>query len=302
MSGLPTVSVIIPCYNAQAFVGQAIESALGQTSPPTEVIVVDDGSTDDSHLIANRFGSPVRALRQRNGGPSLARNAGIEASTGQFIAFLDADDYWMPSKLETQLPYFQDPEVGLVHSYHRWVYPNGQCQDIREHTRGDAFHALLERCTVGILTAVAPRRVFDDVGLFDPDLRGSEDWDMWLRVALKYRIEVVPQVLASYRWHTANSSHNHRRIAGELFKVLRKHKGHHGNCRACARGVARGVRNIRECYSARAIHDALAASRGGRTDVRQLVDGVLLSPRSVTRPALYSVAARMVLNAIGAKV
>ena len=298
MKDNPTVSVVIPCYNAARFIEQAVVSALEQSSRPTEIIVVDDGSTDGSAEKAQRFGLPVRVIRQTNAGPSVARNTGIKASSGELIAFLDADDYWLPHKLERQLDRFEDPGVALVHSHHRWMFSDGSTTDIRESTCGQVFHVLLERCTIAVITAVVRREVFERVGLFDPSLRGSEDWDMWLRIAASYRVDVVPEVLACYRWHDNNSSHKHRHMAKELARALRKQRRRHLRCAECGTRIEQGLRTIRKCYSARAIYAALEASRRGRPEVRQLLDGIAIDPALLTHRAIYSVAARVILNSI----
>ena len=112
----PTVSVIIPTYNRAPFVGEAIESALAQTRPPLEVVVVDDGSTDDTADRVAHYGDRVVYVRQTNAGPATARNTGIGHARGDLIALLDSDDRWLPQKLEWQVPLFDDPEVGMVHA------------------------------------------------------------------------------------------------------------------------------------------------------------------------------------------
>ncbi|HEX3110532.1 MAG TPA: glycosyltransferase family A protein, partial [Thermoanaerobaculia bacterium] len=111
---MKSVSVVIPSYNYARYLGEAIDSALGQTLPPLEVIVVDDGSTDDTPAVLAAYGDRIRVLRQKNAGVAVARNSGIAAARGECVAFLDADDVWLPRKLELQIPLFTD-SVGLVH-------------------------------------------------------------------------------------------------------------------------------------------------------------------------------------------
>jgi glycosyltransferase involved in cell wall biosynthesis len=114
MSAKPRISVVIPGYNAAAFIGQAIESALRQTYSPIEVIVVDDGSQDNTAEVASSYPRPVRVIRRSNGGPGAARNLGVSMSEGNWIALLDADDTWLPAKLQRQITYITRPEIGIM--------------------------------------------------------------------------------------------------------------------------------------------------------------------------------------------
>ena len=126
MDSKPTISVVIPCYNAAPFLRETLESVFVQTYPPLEIIVVDDGSTDESAVIAESFGSPVRVIRQENQGESVARNRGIEEAGGDWVAFLDADDLWLPNKLERQIQVLRDaPESMAIHTGCCRFFPDG---------------------------------------------------------------------------------------------------------------------------------------------------------------------------------
>jgi glycosyltransferase involved in cell wall biosynthesis len=194
-----SVSVIIPSYNYARYLGEAIDSALGQTLPPLEVIVVDDGSTDDTPDVLAKYGDRIRVLRQKNAGVAVARNSGIAAARGEYVAFLDADDVWLPRKLELQMARF-DGSIGLVHcgvefgSAIQLPRVEGDVADALLLLEPDVIHAPGS-------TVVVPKRVAEEVGGFDPSLPASEDWDFIYRVATRTRVAAVPEPLVHYRKH-----------------------------------------------------------------------------------------------------
>jgi glycosyltransferase involved in cell wall biosynthesis len=206
-----SVSVVIPNYNYARFVGQAIESALSQSVKPLEVIVVDNGSTDHSLEVLRAFGDRIRLIAQQNRGQSGARNAGIEAARGELVAFLDADDVWLPRKLERQLPLFDRAEVGLV--YGGYVLADAELKD-RETRIPKLRGRLLKQfasgpgavITGGESTAVVRKACFERIGLFDPELSISAGWDIYRRISGLYEIELVPEPLMKYRQHGSNAS------------------------------------------------------------------------------------------------
>ncbi|MCC7306770.1 MAG: glycosyltransferase family 2 protein, partial [Acidobacteria bacterium] len=179
------VSVIIPTYNYGRFLREAVDSALGQTVAPHEVIVVDDGSTDDSAQILASYGDRISHVRQQNQGVGAARNKGAEVATGEFLAFLDADDYWALTKLEKQLAKFaEDPDIGLVHCGYQNVDSYGNLLDKNLNGSGGWVAEKLLRfepsTTAPGGTTLIKREAFRDVGGYDtnPDLHPSEDWDI----------------------------------------------------------------------------------------------------------------------------
>ncbi|HEV8435798.1 MAG TPA: glycosyltransferase [Thermoanaerobaculia bacterium] len=196
---MKSVSVIIPSYNYARYLGEAIDSALGQTLPPLEVIVVDDGSTDDTPHVLATYGDRIHVLRQKNAGVAVARNSGIAAARGEYIAFLDADDVWLPRKLELQMPLFTD-SVGLVHCGLEF----GTAIQL-PRIDGDVANALLLLEPDVIhgpgSTVVVPKRVAEEAGGFDASLPASEDWDFIYRVATRHRVAHVPEPLVRYRKH-----------------------------------------------------------------------------------------------------
>ncbi|TLS53472.1 glycosyltransferase [Paenibacillus antri] len=201
----PLFSVVIPTYNRERYIARAIRSVLNQTCDDYELIVVDDGSTDRTGKIVRSFGRQVRYIRQRNRGPSEARNAGIRAAKGRFIAFLDSDDRFLPKKLEENKSFLErHPDCKFLYS---WYYDvRGGRKRLRkgkEYEDLDRFRYRLYRrdFTIRTSTAVVRRDCFDKIGLFHPKYRYSQDWDMWLRLATHYRGYCQRKPLALYRRH-----------------------------------------------------------------------------------------------------
>ena len=200
------ISAIITAYNGEAFVADAIESVLAQTRPVDELVVIDDGSTDNTAQVVERYRERgVRLVRQQNRGLSNARNRGVKETTGNLIAFLDCDDVWTPEKtaLQSQL-LAANPEAGLVTCHSWWC-------DVQSGRGGLYFqrlgrtHAVLRRKLavrnyVGNASGVMTRRrVLDEIGGFDPSQVWAEDWELWLRIAERYRIMLVDRPLMTYR-------------------------------------------------------------------------------------------------------
>jgi glycosyltransferase involved in cell wall biosynthesis len=223
----PLVSVVIPTYNYGRYLAQALDSALAQTYPHVEVIVVDDGSTDDSAAVATKYGSPVRWYRQQNQGVSAARNRGIQEAKGELVAFLDADDAWHPDKLARQVALLLKPAVGLVYTGLHYIDAAGDilATDLSGR-RGRVLreHALLRGATVlaGGSTALVRRGCFERAGLFDPDLTTSADWDMWRRIACHYEIEVVREPLVYYRQHPSAMHLNVERFEHDVLHAFER--------------------------------------------------------------------------------
>lgn len=209
------VSVVIPSYNYGRFIAEAIRSALGQTLVPSEIIVVDDGSVDDTAMVVAGFGEGVRYIRQENSGVCVARNRGVAESTGELIAFLDADDIWEPTKLEKQSAVFaRDEHIGLVHCGMR-EFENDTGETIAMHTEGlegDVADELLlwEKPAVNVSGSaiIVSRESFDAVGGFDPRQKCGEDWDLCYRIARRYRVGFVVEPLVNYRRHGAAAHMN----------------------------------------------------------------------------------------------
>jgi len=215
MTERPLVSVIVPVHDGERFLAPALRSVFEQTYRPIEVIVVDDGSTDGSAEVASSF--PVRYLHQENRGPGAARNAGIQASRGELVAFVDADDVMLPHKLETQAGFLLDhPEVDCVMARQRIVIEDGV--DPPEWVRS-------QRATgddgVQPLSAVIRRGALDQVGGFDPRLRVSEDLDLLFRLRQEgLVIETLPQIVMVRRVHGANLTYRTTDLRSALLRSV----------------------------------------------------------------------------------
>lgn len=221
------VSVVIPNYNYARFVGAAVESALSQTHREIEVIVVDNGSTDNSLEVLRKFGDRIRLVPQENRGQSGARNRGIAESKGEWIAFCDADDAWLPEKIERQLRAASRPEVGLVYTGFKLTNEMLQPQsEVRPHRRGNLLsHFADGKATVipaGESCVMIRRKCFDEVGLFDPELSISAGFDLYRRVCQRFEVEVVEDCLTLYRQHGSNTSRRLDDYARDYFHALGK--------------------------------------------------------------------------------
>jgi glycosyltransferase involved in cell wall biosynthesis len=196
------VSVIIPCYKQAHFLGEAIESVLAQTHPHHEVIVIDDGSPDDTKEVVARYPS-VRYAYQSNGGLSAARNAGLRKSRGKFVVFLDADDRLLPHALRSCLDSFRDrPECAMVSGHYRLMRVDGTPGEDFEQTplEADPYLTLLDRNYIGMNATVMHRRAtIEAVGGFDTSLVSCEDYELYLRIARHYPVHTFNQVVAEYR-------------------------------------------------------------------------------------------------------
>ncbi|MCP6757347.1 MAG: glycosyltransferase family 2 protein [Fischerella sp. CENA71] len=221
------VSVIIPAYNAMFFLPETLESVLQQTFTDFEVLIVNDGSSD--HIVewaSDIADSRVKLISQENQRVSAARNTGIAHAHGEYIAFLDADDLWEPTKLEKQVRCLDDkPEVGLVYTWTLLVdkenNPTGRI--FASHLEGNIWDKLLVNDPIASGSSAMVRRIcFDTVGLFDRDLAYAPDLDMWVRIALRYPIAVVKEPLLRYRQLPNSFSRNRQGMMKDIRAVIEK--------------------------------------------------------------------------------
>jgi glycosyltransferase involved in cell wall biosynthesis len=239
-----TVSVIIPCYKQAGFLTDAIESVLAQTHPHIEVIVVDDGSPDDTSDVASRYPG-VRCIRQQNQGLSAARNTGIRESEGEFLVFLDADDRLTPKALESGVQHLrQCPSAAFVAGKHRNISIDGSPLPTmqRPHIDRDHYVELLRANYIGCPASVMYRRVvFDDVHGFDTTVNPASDYDLYLRIARKFATSCHTDIVAEYRVHGDSMSNNHQLMSNHIARVLQSQlKEVSGNRRheeACRTGI-----------------------------------------------------------------
>lgn len=205
----PTVSVVVPCKNMAAYVGAAIDSALAQTRPPYEIIVIDDGSTDDTRDVVSRFGGSVKLLDGPGRGSAISRNVGILAATGEFIAFLDADDLWYPQHLELQITrMLREGRDFSFSDFHRTTDPSepgaGMHAGYTQVAEGHVFSNLLRENFVPTSSGIVRRSLLAHTGLFKPHLRGGQDFDLWLRIARRAEFTWLRPCLVFLRHHAGN--------------------------------------------------------------------------------------------------
>lgn len=205
------VSVVIPTYNCAPYLPSCLDSVFAQTWRDFEVIVVDDGSTDDTEAALRPWSEQIRTIRQRNSGVAAARNAGIRMASAPLIAFLDADDVWLPRKLELEVAALTaDPGIGLVCSDFSIVGANGTVVDSYFQERGGyesgkVFARLIRNCFIFTSTVILQRSLLDALGTFDESINYCDDYNMWLRAALRGRVQVVPEVLCTKRERPGNA-------------------------------------------------------------------------------------------------
>ena len=208
-----SVSVIIPTHDRAAVLGRAIESVLAQTLPPREIIVVDDGSTDGTEALLRSAFPQVRCLRQENRGVSAARNAGIAAATGEWLAFLDSDDEWLPGKLAAQREALErNPDCRLCHAEEIWIRNGRRVNAMRKHEKsgGNIYRRCLPLCVISPSAVIIHRDLFRDYGGFDETLPACEDYDLWLRICAREPVAFVEQPqIVKYGGHADQLSRRH---------------------------------------------------------------------------------------------
>ncbi|MGR3310382.1 MAG: glycosyltransferase [Candidatus Brocadiales bacterium] len=225
---MPRVSVIIPTYNSATFLPEAIESVFAQTYKDYEIIVIDDGSTDNTKEVLNPYFDKIKYIYQQNHGAGSARNTGIKHSQGEYIAFLDADDIWLPEKLHIQANYLDNnPEIAMVYSQCLQVSTDGRLTKKRSRDRnlpsGEVFNILFLHNFVFTSTVVVRNRVLSAIGLFDESFTISQDRDLWLRVAGEFKVSGIHKPLCKYRNAGGSLSKNREILFEEKRRVIEKH-------------------------------------------------------------------------------
>ena len=229
MNNKTLISAIIPSYNSARFVTHAVESALSQTYEPTEVIVIDDGSTDDTHDRLAPYHDRIRYIRQVNAGLSGARNRGMKEAHGEFFAFLDADDIWLPEKLTRQSACLREnPEAALVHTDTYMLHDaTGEHVYVPRHAerfQGRCYTEFFWSQSVTPSTVLVSRECIEEIGPFDEAIRGAstQDLDLWIRISRRYSLAYVDEPLVLYRLHATNGSGNLRMMVQDECYVLTK--------------------------------------------------------------------------------
>jgi glycosyltransferase involved in cell wall biosynthesis len=221
----PLVSIITPVYNGEQYLLETIESALAQTYKNFELLIVNDGSTDNSAAIIKPFlkDSRVIYIEQKNAGVAAARNTAIKQARGKYIGFLDQDDLWLSNKLEVQIAVLeQDESIALVHSRQDFIDSQGNKIDYDWVTgvSGYCFEDMFKKNRIAVLTVLIRKTIFDEIGLFNEKFSGADDYHMWLRVTIKHPISYIDQALAFYRFHDSNWSKNSFRMTAIDVKVI----------------------------------------------------------------------------------
>lgn len=232
-----SISAVIPAYNSARFLALAIESILQQTRPVDEIIVVDDGSTDETRKIAKSFGERITYIHQLNKGPSAARNRGIESAKGNWIAFLDADDQWTPDKIDKQLIALdKEPGLKLLAADMSEIDEAGNLltksmlakhhflerfQSLNGAPIPSALAELLKKNFIPTGTVLAEKSVLVDTGLFNSSIRFGEDLELWAKIACQHPITCLPEVMMLRRQHEKNATQSTAPMLEDLIAVMK---------------------------------------------------------------------------------
>lgn len=249
----PLVSVVIPCHNHGRFLGQAIESVMRQAPRNVEIVVVDDGSTDNTREVMTRYPA-VRGIAQANAGLAAARNVGLRASRGHYVVFLDADDLLLPGAVESG--------VRLLEEHIAWAFVSGGYRYVDKNAdpisgpviarfTDDHYTALLRSNYIAMGATVLFRRsVLDRIGGFDPTLRACEDWDVHLKIARQFPVGQHRAIVALYRRHDSNMSRNPGLMLRTALQVLRRQRRYVRRDPHLRRAYKAGVRLACDFYQA----------------------------------------------------
>ncbi|MCX8044072.1 MAG: glycosyltransferase [Desulfobacterota bacterium] len=215
----PTVSVLIPTYNRAHLINKAIDSVLAQTYQDIEIVVIDDGSTDNTKEVIGKYGRDIIYVYQENRGIAGARNTGFLHCSGKYIAFLDSDDYWLPQKLERQIALFeQHPEYGMVACQCASIDAQGHFRKKNRPGRsGWILEALFHKNFIRTSAAVVTKPCIQTIGFFDETLRECEEYDLWLRIAAQFPIGFINEPLAVYTDNPSGVSIDS--LAGRLHRL-----------------------------------------------------------------------------------
>ena len=269
---MATVDVIIPAYNGARYLPAAIESVMSQTFEDWQIVLVDDGSTDNTtEVIApyrERLGSKFTYVKQENRGLPAARNAAIRNSTSEYLGLLDADDLWLPCRLAESVKVMRErPGAGLAYGLIAGIDPEDRIGstwvgNLKDAEGRIAPYIYMRKVELPCPTITFRRRCVDKVGMFDESMRATEDRDLWLRIALEYEVAFIPKVLAYYRLSPNSMSTDPERMLRAQLQFIRKHYGSKGcGFRSRQIALARAYKQRAEVLKARARPwDALASS------------------------------------------
>jgi glycosyltransferase involved in cell wall biosynthesis len=296
----PPVSIIITTYNHARFLAEAIESALRQTVAAGEVIIVDDGSTDDPGSFARQY-PQVRLIRQSNQGLAAARNTGWRAARGRYVVFLDADDRLMPDAIAANLRRFDErPECAFVYGSFCYIDSAGELLNLPAFTKiveEDAYVSLLEGNCIGMHATVMYRRdCLEQAGGFDPQLRVAEDYELYLRLVRRYRIKGGAECIAAYRRHDTNMSRDIPLMLDTTLAVLRRQLPYATGSRAWQRAFKTGIYNWKTYYVKAQLSQARDIARTSglkQAPLRAVVKIFLMAPLEFLRISTRRVSAAL---------
>lgn len=281
---MPTFDVIIPAYNAAKFLPQAIDSVVAQTFEDWRILLVDDGSTDNTAEVVapyiEQLGPKLKYIKQANAGLPAARNTAIRNSSAELLALLDADDIWLPERLAESVKCFEGrPQVGLAYGFNSRIDADGVVIDTftrrSKYAEGKiARYIYMRLVQLPCPTITFRRSAVDEVGMFDETLRATEDRDLWVRIAMKYEVALVPKLIALYRTSPNAMTTDPERMLKAQQQFIEKHYGEPG-LGAWERRVALG-----QIYRQRAEAFALRKELG--TAVRSSLRAVALNPLDVS--------------------
>lgn len=246
----PQVSVIIPTFNRKDWLTKAVDSVLSQTFTDFELIVVDDGSTDDTRSLFKTAETRVSYLYQQNQGVAAARNAGVRAAQGEWLAFLDSDDAWLPSKLEKQMAFHQhNPRFKISQTEEIWIRNGRKVNPMNKHKKlsGWIFESSLPLCLISPSSVILAREIFERTGHFDESFTVCEDYEFWLRCTVCYEVGLISEALAvKYGGHPDQLSRQYWGM--DKFRILAMEKMLNGGLltsaqrEACLRELAQKCR------------------------------------------------------------
>ena len=275
----PLVSVIVPVYNGAGFIIETLESVRRQTHAGFECIIIDDGSTDNTAEVVQKWIAADRRysyIYQPNLGLSAARNAGLDRVDGDLIQFLDADDVWLPYRLSESLKCFENrPDVGLAYGFNARIDPEGKVIDTFANRQSPsegriAPYIYTRRINLPCPTITFRKSCIDEVGLFDETFRATEDRDLWLRIALRYEVALAPKVIAHYRTSPGSMSTDPYRMLKAQLLFTKKHFG--------APGCGILPRQIAWARAYKQLAEALVAQNKPWTALRSSMRAVALYP------------------------
>ncbi len=277
----PLVSVVIASFNMGQYLPQAIQSILDQTYKNLEVIVIDDGSTDDTESnVSSMLGDTrLRYIKQVNLGQPKAKNNGLAHCQGEFIAFCDGDDLWEKNKLELQIPLFNRPEVGVVYSEVSYIDENNQRYDKQppyERYQGKITEQLLEKNFVPFGTAIIRKECLDKDGVFNDEYRMGIDWDLWLRYSLNWEFSFCPSKTYIYREWSGQMSNNMKGRYEYAFKILAAFEAKHGS--------KLSQKSINHSWADMYVSRGVAMARTERhfiSPLKDIIKGLSMEPSSI---------------------